>query len=171
MATVSLTRNSLASFTFCWKRAAPWRSGGQPCECLHLPFASSAIAQQLSQWKSLPQAKPFSQWKRALPNGRLLDVDSRYFCCYQLQVFSLTWADSALSLRNDRIACCLYSIEYWQLNQPRWCDRFSLKIVKWKVLCSHLVMLNFISSAADKALGEWKGNSIKTLAKLASWEH
>lgn len=41
VATVGLTRNSLASFTFYWKRAAPWRSGGQPCECLHLPFASS----------------------------------------------------------------------------------------------------------------------------------
>lgn len=130
-----------------------------------------AIAQQLSQWKSLPQVKPFGQWKRALTNGRLLNVDSRYSCCYQLHVFSLTWADSALSLWNDGIARCLYSIEYWQLNQPRWCDRFSLKIVKWKVLCSHLVMLNSIPSAADKALSEWKGNSIKTFAKLASWEH
>lgn len=43
--------------------------------------------------------------------------------------------------------------------------------MKWKVFYSDLVMLNFIVSGADKVLSEWKGNSIKTLLKLASWEH
>ena len=43
--------------------------------------------------------------------------------------------------------------------------------MKRKVLCSDPVMLNFVLRGADKALGEWKGSSIKTILKLASWEH
>lgn len=60
-------------------------------------------------------------------------------------------------------AVCAFG--YWQLNQHRWWDRFSLKILEWKVLCSHLVMLISILSRVEKALGEWRGN-YKSLSRI-----